>query len=296
MVGRSRAWLAVGVVAALVGVFVWRGVPAVQGDAPGPKVELAPSPSATDIRANGTETRPSQGRFAEASRVRAFKELKQRAEAGDAVAQRLLAETYADCLFVNLERDEFLSGVENRKRLLSDEAQVRVLEQAARERIGKCDAVDVEDATRLELAAQWFATAADNGDLAARAMVRASNLKRQDPAETVQFLEEVLASGDPAAVFMFGGTLREDAPAGKGEPSEPLATGELATRAWMMAACRMGYECGPSGRVVETICLEMSDCAGEDLETYVLRQLRDEAQREELERRVGEILALTEGR
>jgi len=278
-----------------VGVFVWRGVPAVQGDAPSAKGELAPLPGTADVRANGTETRPSQGRLAEASRVRVFKELKQRAEAGDAVAQRLLAETYADCLFVNLERDEFLTGVENRKRLLSDEAQVRVLEQAARERIGKCDAVDVEDATRLELAAQWFATAADNGDLAARAMVRASNLNRQDPAETAQFLEEVLASGDPAAVFMFGGTLRQGAPAGKGGPSEPLATGELATQAWMVAACRMGYECGPSGRVVETICLEMSDCAGEDLETYVQRQLRDEAQREELERRVGEILALTEG-
>ncbi len=296
MVRRTRAWLAVGVVAALVGVFVWRGVPAVQGDATNAKGELAPLPGAADVRANGTETRPSQGRLAEASRVRVFKELKQRAEAGDAVAQRLLAETYADCLFVNLERDEFLSGVENRKRLLSDEAQVRVLEEAARNRIGKCDAVDVEDATRLELAAQWFATAADNGDLAARAMVRASNLNRQDPAEAAQFLEDVLASGDPAAVFMFGGTLRQDAFAGKGGPSEPLATGELATQAWMVAACRMGYECGPSGRVVETICLEMSDCAGEDLETYVQRQLRDEAQREELERRVGEILALTGGR
>lgn len=296
MVRRTLRWLAFAVVAALAGVALWWNVPGTQRDAPGGKATVAPLRDAASIRANGTETRPSQGRFAEASRVRAFKDLKQRAEAGDAVAQRLLAETYADCLFVNLERDEFLSGVENRKRLLSGEAQVRVLEQAARERVGKCDAVDVEDATRLELAAQWFATAADNGDLAARAMVRASNLSRQDPAETAKFLEEVLASGDPAAVFMFGGTLRQDAPAGKGGPSEPLATGELATQAWMVAACRMGYECGPSGRVVETICLEMSDCAGEDLETFVQRQLRDEAQREELERRVGEILALTEGR
>ena len=84
-------------------------------------------------------------------------------------------------------------------------------------------------------------------------------------------------------------------PADKSGPSEPLATGELATRAWMVAACRMGYECGASGRVMETICLEMSGCAGEDLETYVQRELRDEAQREELERRVREILALVEG-
>lgn len=296
MVGRTLRWLAFAVVAGLAGVALWWNVPATQRDAPGGKATVAPLRDAASIRANGTETRPSQGRFAEASRVRAFKDLKQRAEAGDAVAQRLLAETYADCSFVNIERDEFLSRVESRKRMLSDEGQMRVLEQAARERIGKCDAVDVADVSRLELAAQWFAKAAESGDLAARVMFRANNLNRQDLAETAQLLEEVLASGDPAAVFMFGGTLREDAPAGKGGPSEPLATGELATQAWMVAACRMGYECGPSGRVMESICLEMSDCAGEDLETYVQRQLRDEAQREELERRVGELLALTEGR
>jgi len=208
----------------------------VQGDAPGAKGELAPLPGAGGTPAHGTENPPSQGRFAEASRVRAFKELKQRAEAGDAVAQRLLAEIYADCLFVNLERDEFLTGVENRKRLLSDEAQVRVLEEAARKRIGKCDAVDVEDATRLELAAQWFATAADNGDLAARAMVRASNLNRQDPAEAAQFLEDVLASGDPAAVFMFGGTLRQDAFAGKGGPNGEGGGGGWPPAAWDTSA------------------------------------------------------------
>lgn len=296
VVGRTRGWLVVGMVAAVVGIALWWSAPATQGGAPGGKAHVAPLSAAANARANGTETHPSQGRLAEASRVRSFKELKQRAEAGDAVAQRLLAETYADCLFVNLERDEFLSGVEDRKRLLSDAAHVRVLEQAARERIGKCDAVDVADVPRLELAAQWFAKAAENGDLAARATVRASNLDRQDPAETAQFLEEVLASGDPAAVFMFGGTLREDAPAGKDGPSEPLSTGELASRAWMVAACRMGHECGASGRVMESICLEMSGCAGEDLVTYVQRQLPDEAQREELERRVGEILALTGGR
>lgn len=295
MVGRTGGWLAVGMVAAVVGIALWWNAPATQGGAPGGKAQVVPSPVAARVRANATESRSSQGRPLAAARVEAFEALRQRAEAGDAVAQRLLAQTYADCFFVNLDREAFQSGVEVKKNMLNDDASKRLMEQAASERIATCDAVEGGDPLPLDLSPRWFAKAAENGDLAARAMVRANNLNRQDPAETAQLLEEVLASGDPAAVFTFGISLRNSFATSNSEPTEPLATGELATKAWMVAGCRMGYECEPSGRVMNSACLELGGCTGEDVETYLRRDLPTDGERAELERRVREILVLVGG-
>ncbi len=294
VVGRTLRWLAFAVVAGLAGVALWWNIPATQGDAPGGS-KVAPSAAVADLRANAAASRPIQGRPLAAGRVEAFEALKQRAEAGDAVAQRLLAQTYADCLFVNLDREAFKSSLEIKKNLLNDDASKQLMERAASERIAECDAVEGGDPLPLDLSPRWFAKAAENGDLAARAMVRANNLNRQDPAETAQLLEEVLASGDPAAVFTFGLSLRNGFATSNSEPSEPLATGELATKAWMVAACRMGYECEPSGRVMNSACLNVEGCTGEDVETYLRRELPTDGERAELERRVSEILALVEG-
>ncbi|WP_315387545.1 hypothetical protein [uncultured Stenotrophomonas sp.] len=281
--------------AVLVGLVLWRHVPAAQSGALRPDDTRAQaSPAEASPRA-ASGARQLQASLTREHTGQAFEALKQRAEAGDGVAQRLLAESYADCYFVNLDREAFLGGLDERKRLASDRAQVRVLEQAARERIAQCDAVNRGTPLELELAARWYAEAARNGDLAARTMVRAHDLRRHDPIVTAQLLEEVLASGDPAAVFYFGNTLRVDDAANPGEPTEALATGEMATWAWMVAGCRMGYDCGPTGRVMVGFCLEGNGCTGEDAETYVRRELPTDAERAELDRRVGEILGLVEG-
>ena len=178
MVGRTLRWLAFAVVAALAGVALWWNVPATQRDAPGGKAQVAPSPADAEVRANASASRPIQGRSLAAGRVEAFEALKQRAEAGDAVAQRLLAQTYADCFFVNIDREAFQSSVEIKKNLLNDDASKRLMEQAASERIAECDAVEGGDPLPLDLSARWFAKAAENGDLAARAMVRANTRRR----------------------------------------------------------------------------------------------------------------------
>lgn len=293
MAGRARLWLAAGVVAVLGGVALWRKVPAAQTEPPGTGgAPVQPS------RAEGTPSAASspgqlQVSLARKHRLQEFAALKQRAEAGDRVAQRLLAETHADCYFVNEDREAFISTMDMRKRGLSDKSQIGFLEQATRERIEQCDAVEGGGPLDPLLAGHWYAESAKRGDLAARAMVRAQVLKPYDPAETEQLLEEVLASGDPAAVFYFGATLREEAAVTPGEPAEALTTGALATWSWMVAACRMGYDCGPTGRVTVSYCLDTRRCFGEDMDTHVLtRELPTDAERRELERRVGEILGL----
>lgn len=296
MVGRTIRWLVVGMVAAVVGFVFWRNLPAAQVERPSVKAKAAQSPASVDVQADGGVISTGQGRPAEAVSLKTFEDLKRRAKAGDAVAQRLLADTYESCYIVNFNREHFQGFVDATGGMMTDPAERQGLERVARERVARCDVVDGGAIVPLELIRGWYAQAAENGDLAARLTDNALNHKGVSAAESASLIEAVLGSNDPAAAFAMGSTLGGNFPAGFSGPAEELVTAELASEAWQVAACRMGYDCGPSGRVVETICLEMSDCAGEDLETFVQRQLRDEAQREELGRRVGEILALTEGR
>ncbi|MGH8463041.1 MAG: hypothetical protein ACRESP_04155 [Pseudomonas sp.] len=295
MAGRAKLWLAAGVVAVLVGVVLWRQVPVAQTGVPGKGGAPVQASRAEGAPSAASGPRQPEDSLAQERTAQEFEALKQRAEAGDRVAQRLLAETYADCYFVNFDRVLFLSNLDARKHWLRDGARVVVLEKVAGERIAQCDAVNGGGPLEPNATARWYAEAARNGDLAARTMVRANDLRRHDPAVTAQLLEEVTASGDPAAVFYFGNTLRVDDAANPGEPTEALATGEMATWAWMVAGCRMGYDCGPAGRVMVGFCLEGSGCTGEDAETYIRRELPTDAERAELDRRVGEILGLIEG-
>lgn len=295
MARKARFWLAAGTVGALLGIVLWRNPPALHVRSLGaePAAETLSRPA--DIPATSASGRRAQARPEKAARVEAFNALKLRAEAGDRVAQRLLAETYADCYFVNLDREAFMSSLDVKKQLLGDTNQKRVLEQATRERIARCDAVEGGGQLEPQLAAYWYGEAAKRGDLAARAMVRGQELSRHDPIVTARLLEEVLASEDPAAVFHFGITLRVDDALNSGSPTEALATGAMASWAWIVAGCRMGYDCGPASRVMESNCLEVNGCTGEDLDAYVRNELPTDADRKDLERRVTEILRLVEG-
>lgn len=295
MAWKTSSWVAVGVVAALVGVVLWRGVPAAQSDASFAKARAAQLPAAADIRADGAVARASHGRPAEVDRVKAFEDLKKRAKAGDALAQRLLAETYDGCYFVNIDRENFMDSLDFYRQMIRAPAQLSVLEQVAAERFAQCGAVDGGAIAPMQLVTGWYAQAAENGDLAARLMDNAFKQKRLDTAEAAEQLEEVLGSNDPAAVFAMGSTLHSNYPASADGPAAGLMTGEHAGEAWMVAGCRMGYDCGPSGKLMGTLCLVQNACTGEDFEAYLKREMMNEAERRDLERRVTEILRLVEG-
>lgn len=295
MAGRARVWLAVGVVAALVGFVLWPHGPAAQVLATGGKEQAAqvPSPSATSSDAAETETAPALS--VEARRVKEFEDLKRRAKAGDAVAQRLLADTYEACFIVNIDREGFLNGLDFNRQMIRPPARLSILENTAQERFARCGAVDGGAIIPLALIRGWYAQAAENGDLAARLSDNAHKQKKLDAVESSALMEEVLASNDPAVVFAMGSTLGANYLVAPGDPAYALFSGEHAGNAWMVAACRMGYDCEPSGTLMGTLCLGMNGCTGEDFETFWKRSLGSDAERRDVERRVTEILRLVEG-
>lgn len=296
MARRAWIWLGVAIVAALVVLALWRNVSMAQVEATSAKanVDRLPAAGGAAIESEGATTK--YRRTVELDRAKAFESLKQRAKAGDAVAQRLLADTYDACFFVNLDREAFIKGLDFNRTTMSDPTHLPFLEQMATERLAKCGAVEGGAIVPMQIIRGWYAQAAENGDLAARLTDNALNQKKVDPAEAAQLLEDVLDSNDPAAVFAMGSTLGNNYSLTAGDPAEGLMTGELASTAWQVAACRMGYECEPTGVIMGNLCLLQNACAGEDYEAYLMRELRSDAQRQVLQRRVAEILRLVEGR
>lgn len=291
---KAWVWLGMAVVVAMVGFVLWRNVPAVPVEPKRASAEASQVPAADHVRSDEAVIPAGQGRPAEAARVRAFESLKAQARAGDALAQRKLAEAYDACFIVNVDRKRFIDGLPMTKQTLHDPDQIRLFEQLAAERLQQCDAVDGGAIIPSALIRGWYAQAAENGDLAARLMDGAFSQKKLDATSAARLLEDVMGSNDPGAVFAFGNALGPGYPATAGDPTEPLVTGAIANWAWMVAACRMGYDCGPTSAFMGNMCLHVNSCTGEDFEGFVKRGLRDEAERRDLERRVTDILRAME--
>ena len=223
-----------------------------------------------------------------AERVKAFESLKQRAKAGDAVAQRQLAQAYDACFVVNLDRQRFVTGYEALR--MREPEHAAVLDHLAQQRMAQCDAVDGGAIVPMELIRGWYAQAAQNGDLFARAMDNALNLRPYDTARATRLMDDVVASGDPAAVYALGGNMSETMVENMGEPYRALVTGPEASTAWMLAGCRMGYDCGPESTEIVNLCLLSNRCLGETYEEMVFATLKSDAERQALERKIQQVM------
>jgi len=219
-----------------------------------------------------------------------YRTLKQRAEAGDAVAQRLVAQVLIDCAHIYDHPLKFspleLSDVPaDSPESMSIDAH-RALEQ---------NCAQVEGGVRVTLkdGEHWYRKAAANGDLAARALV---NMSRHPPFtadEAQRFLEEVIASKDPAAVFAYGNVMGGQVTENLGEGYGPLVSNN-ASLAWMLAGCRMGMDCGPDSPLVANHCLHHAVCGKGDYEQAMKSEIESEADREALDQQIEAILAILE--
>ena len=277
---------------ALAVAFAWKHftkpAPAAQASAAPiePFARTVPPPHRS-AAANPRSTSPLTG-ISAVDRAQAFQSLKQRAKAGDAVAQRLLAQTYDACFVVNLNRERFLQMYQRARQDRPE--QVTTLDHVAQQRIEECDAVDGGAIIPQELIRGWYAQAAENGDLAARAHDYAMQRTPLDAPTATRFLEDIVKSGDPAAMYSLGSALGSNMAETVGEPYTELVSGPLAGPAWSLAACRMGYDCGPDSSDVGNFCLLIGRCLGETSEEMVFAMMKSDAERAALEQKIQQIL------
>lgn len=272
---------------ALAVAFAWRHFTAPATPETAPRTTTSQRPTAgTSAPALASPTHSS--RIPATDPVTAFEALKQRAKEGDAVSQRLLAQTYEACFLANLSRANFIRGYQFVQK--QNPEQAAEVDRVVQQRVRQCDAVDGGAIIPVHLINSWYAQAAANGDLASRAVMIARQPVTPDTATTTQFMEDLVASGDPAAMYSLGNSLGERFASHVGEPYRALASGPLSGMAWAVAACRMGYDCGPDSMAATSFCLSLSRCQGETVEELMFAIAPDDKQRQALEQKVQQIL------
>ena len=219
-----------------------------------------------------------------------YRTLKQRAEAGDAVAQRLVAQLFVDCAYIYDHPLKFtpleLSDIPADSPESMSIGAHRALQQ-------NCTQVEGGARVTLKDAQNWYEKAAENGDLAAWAVV---NMLRHPPLtadEAQRFLEDVIASKDPVAVFAYGNVMGGPVTENLGKGYESLVSNN-ASLAWMLAGCRMGMDCGPESPPVNNLCLHQGLCGKGDCEQAMKSQIESEADREALDQQIEAVLAILE--
>ncbi|WP_282297831.1 hypothetical protein [Stenotrophomonas sp. PS02289] len=274
--------------------FAWRHftAPAKPEHAPPTAAALSlanDSPSTTGPQYRTPSATPATSTNVDA--LAAFEALKQRAKAGDAVSQRLLAQTYEACYLPNVQRAHFISSIQYLQKVNPDQAAE--LDRVLRLRLQQCDAVDGGAIIPMQLINGWYAHAAANGDLASRAVTYARQPMPLETATVTQFMDDLVDSGDPAAMYSLGNTLGERFVSNVRGPYASLVTGQIAGTAWVLAACRMGYDCGPDSIAATDFCLSIGRCQGESVEALMFAMVLADQDRAALEQKIQQILDAT---
>jgi len=239
--------------------------------------------------------RPAIGNIKRSQRdlaAREFLALKTRAEGGDAVAQRQLAFRYGNCIVVNVGPQRFLATYDSIARLAKDPTSAKLLPQVARLVAEDCAVVDDGAVIPGEAFTLWLEQAAKHGDLAAQLKLRIHTFDLPQGDSLRSFVDQVVASGDPAAMFVLGDAVSATkSNQGLGRYTD-VAQGSVAGYAWYIAACRQGLDCGPQSRIMYGTCLAMGTCASTDYETFVRQHLLTGEQGALLDEKMAEIAAL----
>lgn len=188
--------------------------------------------------------------------------IKARAEAGEPLAQRRLAELYGDCLAM---RGVFATNMS----LLPDMGRA---EPASQPRIDKvlaerrrlCAPAEAAKDARPETYVFWNEQAAKRGDLVA--IMRQVGAQQGDlaPQDLLSILDVVARQGDAADVYEVSRLLPRLKAKWPDPETAPAFEGPLAADAWVLAACRAGLECGKGSKLLELACISMFSCRHPD--------------------------------
>jgi TPR repeat protein len=244
--------------------------------------EAAPAAVATDANAGKAESSAESSTLpgrSEQARLRieahrrlwrdaSYIDVRQSAQDGDLVAQRRLSEIYEDCrayggsLQSNMELLRRLAG--------ADRGSKAAVDGIYHDNSRLCGQADADMRKNPGLAEYWLHKSAKAGDLTSEMRYFSRTVTTLSPKQFQYFVEKLRDSGDPDAMFELAlllSKLRGDWP----DPSQaPAFKGESAQYAWMLAACRAGYDCTRGSRTMNLLCVGMFACSSPDYEHYLL--------------------------
>ena len=223
-------------------------------------------------------------------KVAAFRDLKSRAERGERVAQRELADTYATCFSARFTADEVARGEVPALLSVSTPESVAVALQIVAKRVADCQAVG--SGNLFPAIDKLYAEAARNGDLLAQMAVTTRGGQALGPAESTRLVQRVIASNDPVAAFNMGQLILGGRPRTSQLKYDKVLEGPVSSLAWEIAACRMGLDCGPDSTVMDDACLFSGVCTHQTYEEHARSCSLPSAASGSLDQQIEEITRL----
>ncbi|MDV3467793.1 hypothetical protein RZA67_03480 [Stenotrophomonas sp. C3(2023)] len=212
------------------------------------------------------------------------KALQARAEAGDAAAQRELAWAYDRCWIMSLDPAGYPRQIHVMASLLPSPRAAAIIEQAGRALMKECAGLDDGQRIPMDAITLWMQQAARGGDLEAIAMTWRPNNTHALEQETLW--DRVIAEGNAEALHALINVYQaEEINRRFGD----VLTRDDASSALLLAACRLGKDCGPGSVFMRTMCTAAGACADASYETFLMGQL-PVAEREVLQRQVEAVL------
>ena len=263
------------VVAAVAGGVWWvvrdKDAPKTVGEA------VATGPSAAESAARAERIKQSTARYRHLWRDASYIEIRQAAMDGDLVAQRRLSEVYEDCIV--------LSGAMRRSLgLLAQLANGNPRFEATvvgifRDKNRLCVQAQADLARNPAAAEFWLHKSAKSGDLVSEMRYFSRSVAKLSHTQYQYFIDKIRVSGDPAAIFELSLLLAKLDGRWPDATQAPAFEGSAAEQAWVLAACRAGYDCTRGSRLMNVICLTMLSCAQPDYERHLAELGSDPALR-----------------
>ncbi|MGG6317660.1 hypothetical protein ACQ5SB_14600 [Stenotrophomonas geniculata] len=216
-----------------------------------------------------------------------FLELRSRAEAGDVVAQRHLAELFQRCSVFSLSPSNMYST-------LDAYARIRGVSEGAYNGIKKrfaatCSSVDGGQVIPQDAYMGWFERAARQGDPYAKVTLASKNFSNLKANDYQALARDVVNSADPEAIFALGDLLALAPQGADLAEYRSAVTGPYASYAWGIAACRMGADCGPASYRMDSLCINTGICGSGDYESAIRTDVVPAGQQESLDKAIGEV-------
>ena len=263
------------VVAAVAGGVWWvvrdKDAPKTVGEA------VATGPSAAESAARAERIKQSTARYRHLWRDASYIEIRQAAMDGDLVAQRRLSEVYEDCIVLNGAMRRSLG-------LLAQLANGNPRFEATvvgifRDKNRLCVQAQADLARNPAAAEFWLHKSAKSGDIVSEMRYFSRSVAKLSHTQYQYFIDKIRVSGDPAAIFELSLLLAKLDGRWPDATQAPAFEGSAAEQAWVLAACRAGYDCTRGSRLMNVICLTMLSCAQPDYERHLAELGSDPALR-----------------
>lgn len=237
---------------------------------------------------NGSRADPSKTWASESSGQidRHFHDTKNKAESGDPVAQRELAQMYERCFIYSQSSANFFATLESFAKADPENA---VRYSASAKRFSHyCDSIDNGKQIPLVAHQLWYAEAAKRGDLIAQIKVASAPDSGLNGAAYSSLVAKAFESKDLDAIFALGDMLAlAKTSVDLGDYAHP-AGGNYSEYAWELAACRAGALCGPGSLRMDAGCMN-GICNASNYESLIKKNFIPPAQLKFLERDVERI-------